>query len=195
MNTQYYKVMPIDVLPEEVGVSFTAIKFNGDFFRYLVRGEEGWLRIPFGVTHWLKPITLTIQELLSTEEGKEIVREIFNAPNLLTVWGKDLYPTADDFIKTNTAMSNEKQQKSEENFMEPIPDTVRENLMLPGEKQQKSEEERIREIIVGYFYGAKFSNSLEEAAKQIYTEIIEPKDKRIAELEKENEKNHLNLKQ
>jgi succinate dehydrogenase flavin-adding protein (antitoxin of CptAB toxin-antitoxin module) len=55
---------------------------------------------------------------------------------------------------------------------------------------EKSEEERIREIIVGYFYGAKFSNSLEEAAKQIYTEIIEPKDKRIAELENENEKNH-----
>jgi hypothetical protein len=57
---------------------------------------------------------------------------------------------------------------------------------------QKSEEERIREIM---YFNYNYFNGVEKAAKAIYEKIIEPKDKRIAELEKENEKNHLNLKQ
>jgi hypothetical protein len=66
---------------------------------------------------------------------------------------------------------------------------------MSNEKQQKSEEERIREIIAAAFCQYDTNSTCNKAAKQIYTEIIEPKDKRIAELEKENEKNHLNLKQ
>jgi hypothetical protein len=62
-------------------------------------------------------------------------------------------------------------------------------------KKQKSEEERIREIVLYQLeqWDLKalswIPNKLDVApiAKQIYTEIIEPKDKRIAELERENE--------
>jgi hypothetical protein len=53
---------------------------------------------------------------------------------------------------------------------------------------EKSEEERIREIIYNSW------GDLGDAAKQIYTEIIEPKEKRISELEKENEKLKKSLK-
>jgi hypothetical protein len=45
------------------------------------------------------------------------------------------------------------------------------------------------------YFNYNYFNGVEKAAKAIYEKIIEPKDKRIAELEKENEKNHLNLKQ
>jgi hypothetical protein len=83
MNTPYYKVMPIDVLPEESGHEV----YKGD--KYI---------------GWLKPITLTLQELLQTEEGKEIVREIFEAAQQWEIttgdWKKKL-PTADDFINNN----------------------------------------------------------------------------------------------
>jgi hypothetical protein len=95
MNTPYYKVMPIDVLPEESGHEV----YKGD--KYI---------------GWLKPITLTLQELLQTEEGKEIIREVFNAAREETVYSdtscgrgiggqlmtsKPSYPTADDFINNN----------------------------------------------------------------------------------------------
>jgi hypothetical protein len=91
MNTQYYKVMPIDVLPEESG-------------HYLT--DNGWKYIAIrfkntGYKYWIKPITLTLHELLQTKEGKDIIREVFNAAREpyfnddFRVWE---YPIADDFI-------------------------------------------------------------------------------------------------
>jgi hypothetical protein len=104
MNTQYYKVMPIDVLPEEEGLYMLVGEHNekelAQFFQGSFCDADGFV-IDHIYKYWLKPITLTLQELLSTEEGKEIVMEVFNALSELNVFGKEKYPTADDFIKTN----------------------------------------------------------------------------------------------
>jgi hypothetical protein len=126
MNT-YYKVMPIDVLPEESGWYLCHDEDYGsglasglDFTLFYFRINDGWYSSELGKykmnfkeispknPYWLKPITLTLQELLSTEEGKEIIREIFGEARSITPDGPFLssgfvsYPTPDDFIKTNT---------------------------------------------------------------------------------------------
>jgi hypothetical protein len=107
MNTQYYKVMPIDVLPEEHDLYFVmnedGLKFESWYHPDLDVWESSDAFFNERVVHWLKPITLTLHELLSTEEGKEIVREVFNAAREpyfnddFRVWE---YPTADNFINT-----------------------------------------------------------------------------------------------
>jgi hypothetical protein len=105
MNT-YYKVMPIDVLPEESGWYLCHDEDYGsglasglDFTLFYFRINDGWYSSELGKykmnfkeispknPYWLKPITLTLQELLSTEEGKEIIREVFNAARKF-VFGK-----------------------------------------------------------------------------------------------------------
>jgi hypothetical protein len=122
MNTQYYKVMPIDVLPEESGW-YAVIEETDDLcpkeswydaeekeFTVYYGSENGEGHYISKVQSWLKPITLTLRELLSTEEGKEIVREIFEDARRITPdtpfssSGFMSYPTADDFIKTNTQL-------------------------------------------------------------------------------------------
>jgi hypothetical protein len=112
MNTQYYKVMPIDVLPEESGYYGVLINsidpptnlwYNKYDNIFQFTNEYGDI-VEVIVVGWLKPITLTLQELLQTEEGKEIVREIFEAAQQWEIttgdWKKKL-PTADDFINNN----------------------------------------------------------------------------------------------
>jgi hypothetical protein len=119
MNTQYYKVMPIDVLPEEHDLYFVmnedGLKFESWYHPDLDVWESSDAFFNERVVHWLKPITLTLHELLSTEEGKEIVREVFNAAReenptefvryshdttLIVHTGgqKTKYPTAQDYI-------------------------------------------------------------------------------------------------
>jgi hypothetical protein len=102
MKAQYYKVMPIDVLPEESGYYF--VKKPNGFDKSFYYSLEAKCWADLGATHWLKPITLTLQELLQTDEGKEIVREIFEAAQQWEIttgdWKKKL-PTADDFINNN----------------------------------------------------------------------------------------------
>jgi hypothetical protein len=124
MNTQYYKVMPIDVLPEESGYYGVLINsidpptnlwYNKYDNIFQFTNEYGDI-VEVIVVGWLKPITLTLQELLQTEEGKEIIREVFNAAREETVYSdtscgrgiggqlmtsKPSYPTADDFINNN----------------------------------------------------------------------------------------------
>jgi hypothetical protein len=105
MKAQYYKVMPIDVLPEESGYYF--VKKPNGFDKSFYYSLEAKCWADLGATHWLKPITLTLQELLQTEEGKEIARGIFEKSRIIS----DIHPdndivwmckNSDDFIKTNT---------------------------------------------------------------------------------------------
>jgi hypothetical protein len=102
---KYYKVMPIDVLPQESGRYHFCLKaskryifteFNSDFEHRIMFSQLGY-------DHWLKPITLTLHELLQTDEGKEIIREVFKDARRI-IWEplhQDTvfeYQTADDFI-------------------------------------------------------------------------------------------------
>jgi hypothetical protein len=95
---KYYKVMPIDVMPEESGEYDVVGLYI--YTAYFCAQENQWFvskhkenRISLVASkHWHKPITLTLKELLQTDEGKEIIREVFQKAISRS------FASADDFI-------------------------------------------------------------------------------------------------
>jgi hypothetical protein len=98
--------MPIDVMPEKSG--WYTVRDDKEWscmlhFELVIK--EWYIRDKHPdfmnmITHWHKPINLTLQELLQTDEGKEIIREVFRMSRQVMdddTWSFK-YQAADDFI-------------------------------------------------------------------------------------------------